>query len=518
MALPKQTNINFLSRLHNSISGIRSGNSRWPFILILITALSLRLYRLGYHNLWYDEVFTVLYAKTPIIHWNEAPYSILIQFWIKFFGMSEFSLRFPSAVFNFMSVVLVFFLGKEIFDTKVALIASVFSALSPFHLWYAQEARAYSMILFLGTFSSYLLIKAIRNEELKLWLPFILISILGLYTNYFYIPLFAAQALYCIFSMKFRIDLRKIAYFSIIFLSFGSALASFFFSFFYFLQGCWIPKPTWNSLVVTLENFILGYNGFAGAYFISNILACIFLASVFTVIGRKNIRSGVYFCISLLAIPIILIFIFSKIFFSVYLDRGLIILSPYLYLVLSLGLVFLKKNIRIASILVLVSLFILCDVRYFKDSISPAAHHAGVHLKRPIKPAIEFVRNSLEPEDLLVVTGESVLPMVKFYIKKDDAPVYFLFIPGINSSITQKPFEKSYFIMQRPIEDANFCIPLHKIGGFKFKRLWVISSNWERDGGMDVNSSKIKERLEAKFKLEFVRVMDGLWIFRYRGA
>ena len=54
---------------------------------------------------------------------------------------------------------------KNLFNKKVGIIASIFIGLSPFHLWYAQEVRDYSTVLFLGTFASYLLFKAIEKFD-----------------------------------------------------------------------------------------------------------------------------------------------------------------------------------------------------------------------------------------------------------------------------------------------------------------------------------------------------------------
>ncbi|MCG2711283.1 MAG: glycosyltransferase family 39 protein [Candidatus Omnitrophica bacterium] len=106
----------------------------------------------------------------------------MLHFWIKIFRISEFSLRFPSLIFSFLSIIAVFFLGKALFSKKVGLLASIFMGISPFHLWYAQEARDYSMLLFWGTLSSYLLFRAIRKGELKLWVIFTIVSLAGLYT------------------------------------------------------------------------------------------------------------------------------------------------------------------------------------------------------------------------------------------------------------------------------------------------------------------------------------------------
>ena len=162
----------------------------WRILGFFFVFLAFRLYHLGYCDLWYDEIGTVSYAQYPWGNWNAPLYWIVLHFWTKIFGISEFSLRFPSLIFSFSSVILIFVLGKELFNKKTGFIAGIFMGLSPFHLWYAQEARDYSMLLFFGLLSSLLFYKALRKGENRQWLLFILVSFLGIYTNYFYIFLF----------------------------------------------------------------------------------------------------------------------------------------------------------------------------------------------------------------------------------------------------------------------------------------------------------------------------------------
>src|SRR3989338_2125771 len=110
---------------------------RWQALAVLLLFsifFFLRLYKLGYHDLWYDEICTIGYAKYPWGNWNAPLYWIILHFWIKIFGISEFSLRFPSLIFSFLSVILVFLLGKKLFGKQAGIIASIFIGLSPFHL------------------------------------------------------------------------------------------------------------------------------------------------------------------------------------------------------------------------------------------------------------------------------------------------------------------------------------------------------------------------------------------------
>lgn len=477
------------------------------FAIFLVFFL-LRLYRLGHHDLWYDEAGTLSYAQYPWGNWNAPLYWILLHYWIKIFGISEFSLRLPSAVFSFLSVIIVFILGKELFDKKTGIIASFFMGLSPFHLWYAQEARDYSMVLFFGLLSSWLLYKSLKVNKKNLWLFFVLASIVGFYTNYFYIFLFLAQFLYTIFFGKTRINFRKIFCFLIIAMGFLPYLNRFLNKFYYVWAGFWVPEPNIKSLVITIENFVLGYNGFAFLYFLSNCLVLIFCISALRNMRKKDLKQNLTFCIFLFFIPIASIFLFSKIFFSIYLDRALIIFSPYFYLILSLGIISLNRNYKTrVSLIVIFIIFFIGINRYYRDQVTLSwFHRVGAFVKKPFKPIVKFIENNLGEEDIIAVTNLNppITPSLRFYSRKFKN-YYFFFDPEM--------IEPNF---QRPIVETRLQVPIYKINNLKYQKLWLIASDGgERSGGLDENSLAVKEWLDNNAILKLSREFDGLWVFLY---
>ncbi len=475
-------------------------------LAILIFSLFLRLYHLGFNEFWYDEIGSIGYARYPWGNWNAPLYWILLHYWVKIFGVSEFSLRFPSLIFSFFSVILLFFLGKHLFNKKAGLIACIFMGLSPFCIWYAQEARDYSMALFFGVLSTYLLFKAIKEKRFKLWMLFTLISIIGLYTNYFFIFLLLAQGISILFFRGTRPSFKEIICFLIIALGFSLYLPRFLSKFYYVWQGFWVPTPSGRSLFITLENYALGYNGFPFLYFMSNILAGLFFISALWAARKKEVRRNLILCIFLFSIPITCAFCFSKLFFSVYLDRGLIIFSPYFYIALALGAASLNKALRTALLAIFITMFLIADYRYFKGLIvMPIIHHTGAYVKKPIKPVINFLEANLEPQDIIVFTHDSVMPSFEFYSQKAlRFPCYYFFDPKI--------YDANW---KRPVLESKFNIPLKKIQSLDAKRIWVIYSSWARDGKLDDNSQSVKDWLDKKLKLEFLREFEGILVARY---
>ena len=475
-------------------------------IMFFCFFLFIRLYCLGCRDFWHDEIVTISYARYPWGNWNAPLYWILLHFWIKIFSISEFSLRFPSLLFSFFSVFLVFFLGKELFNKRTGVIAALLMGLSPFHLWYAQEARDYSMVLFFGTLSSVILLKAIRGKRVILWLSFTLISLLGLYTNYFYIFLFIAQCGWFVIFKRKKLNRKAVLSFLTIF-SVSSLYASRFFSkFSYIWGGFWIPEPQWKSLFITFENFMLGYNGTPVLYAATNILVAVFLA--FVVMGlwkNKKSRGSLIFCSVLLLAPIVSAFAFSRVFFSVYLDRGLLLFSPYFYLVIAFGVSYLQKAARIFLLGTLVFVFTISGCRYFNGRMSEQDnHHVGTYVKKPVRPVVNFINNNIGPSDILAFTNPSLQPSFHFYSEYKTRWSYCFFDPQL--------METSW---QRLYCESKFNVPFHKIDNLEFNSLWVLSSDWARSGGLDENSQSVKSWLDNNFQQEMKKEFDGLWVFKY---
>ncbi len=168
---------------------------RLGLILIILAAASLRFYRLDGQSLWADEGNSVALAGRDLstIARNASNdihppfYYWLLHFWAMAFGRSEVAVRSLSALLGVALVYLIFLLGYQLFDHRVALAAAFLSALSPFQVYYSQEARMYILATLLGASSVYLFVKlARRGLEGPKWVYFlyILATTLGLYTHH----------------------------------------------------------------------------------------------------------------------------------------------------------------------------------------------------------------------------------------------------------------------------------------------------------------------------------------------
>ena len=166
---------------------------------ILLAAFALRLYRLGVASLWYDETVSMVLAQKDLLALTRHTagdihpplYYYLLHFWGQFAGWSEFSAAFLSLFFGVVLIALVYRVARAWFNPRVALIAALLVAASPYNLGYSQEVRMYTLGAFLGLASVYFFVRMFQVSGFKFqvtrdFIAYVIASALGLYTLYYF--------------------------------------------------------------------------------------------------------------------------------------------------------------------------------------------------------------------------------------------------------------------------------------------------------------------------------------------
>lgn len=135
----------------------------------------LRFYRLGTWSFWIDEVLTVLDAKdfsisnSPInpIPYIAAKFSIFMGENLSFLydGGSEWNSRLIFCIVGIISIPIVYNLGKTLYNNRVGLFASVFVALSNWHLFWSQNARSYILTFLFGALVAWFFYRSLENDS-----------------------------------------------------------------------------------------------------------------------------------------------------------------------------------------------------------------------------------------------------------------------------------------------------------------------------------------------------------------
>jgi len=166
-----------------------------------IVAGVLRFHALDRKPFWLDEGVSVAISRLDWYNFirlmwrreaNMSLYYVLLRGW-QHLGGSEFFLRSLSVVFAVATVPAIYWLGLRLFDRRVATIASFIFALNAYSIRYAQEARSYSLYVFLGTLSWIFFIEYICNSSARLRRAFICFSALAVYAHLYFAFFIVAQ-------------------------------------------------------------------------------------------------------------------------------------------------------------------------------------------------------------------------------------------------------------------------------------------------------------------------------------
>jgi mannosyltransferase len=150
-----------------------------PIVLILIVATGLRCYQLGTESLWVDEQFSIRDARSLKLG-TRPLYYLLLHLWMKL-GTSDAWLRLLSIPFSLGSVFLTYLLARRLVSEFTARLAALLMAISPLCIGYAQEIRMYSLSLFLtllGTLTLAHCLERPRGINFGAWTLWRLLAIL----------------------------------------------------------------------------------------------------------------------------------------------------------------------------------------------------------------------------------------------------------------------------------------------------------------------------------------------------
>ena len=130
---------------------------------------------------------------------------VLERFWTSIIGDSIIALRSLPVVFGIVSIPIVYWFCLELFGvSRMALVAVALMAVSPFHVFYSQYARAYSLWILLTLCSSIATVRFLKKDS-KLNFSFLLLTtILSLYTHILSGTVLLAQCIYAAWYEKFK--------------------------------------------------------------------------------------------------------------------------------------------------------------------------------------------------------------------------------------------------------------------------------------------------------------------------
>lgn len=159
--------------------------------LILALALALRLFKAD-AALWYDEIFTLVNSvRLPAVDLiasydtlnNHMLYSLLAKGCVAMLGENPLALRLPAILFGVGSILVQWRIARRVTSPMAALSIVLLLAVSYHHVWFSQNARGYTGLLFFTSWATLLFVKGLERPEWKTWTGYALLVAAAMYTH-----------------------------------------------------------------------------------------------------------------------------------------------------------------------------------------------------------------------------------------------------------------------------------------------------------------------------------------------
>jgi mannosyltransferase len=332
-------------RIHRGAASLFSSSWITPSIILIVAAF-LRLYNLGTPSLWLDETHTWWLTRLPWPHLFQAlreigvhpPFYFTIEkTFTVIVGDTEFGLRLLSVLVDLATVYVVMRIGREVGGRTGLLLAGWFWAFHPMVIWYAREARPYSLAMLFSACAVYVYLVLQDRSSRAMWIIGSITLALGMLTHYFVWLVGFILTLIALseFQEKPMIFRRWVLLFIVASIPVASWLIWYFQLPNPSLGIAWIAQPKFQDVWITLWNLLSGFGGaFSFATSIFGILvACLIVVACFTKVKKRLVGNILLIGV---ALPLMGIWLVSQ-RRPVYMDRYFSVLLPFMALLVGIG-------------------------------------------------------------------------------------------------------------------------------------------------------------------------------------
>jgi len=341
---------------------MQSDKKYWFLILVLITVGAfLRLYHLDFNSFWLDEAATVIFTQQSILnYWQllnnlgevHPPLFYIVEKLILPFGNSEFLYRLLPALLGIATIPLFYLIGKKMFCCEIGLIMAALLTFSPFHVFFSQDARMYTLLLFLMSVALLFFLKALETNDMRDWVIFGFFSALSLWTHFFAFLFIAILIIFALIQlMKLKKNLSNLLISAIIITILCSPLLLIAKN----LISSRTSGSTWGLVGIdfVIRSMVLFLNTDPDGLLLLLIFFCFGSIVLF-----YDYRTKFYFIFTILLVPSFAGLILS---YKMPMDpRYLIVLLPFVFMIIACGVLpFFKKLNKYLVMGIVVALIIL---------------------------------------------------------------------------------------------------------------------------------------------------------------
>lgn len=427
---------------------------RWlPITSILIAATVLFTYQLEGEGLWLDELTSIQDADQGLLaayreNQLRPLYYFLLMFWMRF-GSSDAWLRSLSVIFAIVSVFLIYRLGRRLSGEAEGLMAALLLTVSPLFINHAQEIRMYVLSLCLGLAGTLFLTDALLTERpqrpsqraLAGWSLF---RLLAIYTVPLNVTLLLPDVL--IICLRFRRE-RAVLF------SFGKWLL--------LLIVLWSPSilsvvqesspssnfaahhsdaapPGLGRLIRPLKFFTVWpfeaqENAIAALFY--KVFTLLLSGLIGAALIGKHKSPALLWVTAWFILPLLPIVVFSYISTPIWVNRYLLFVIPYLFILLAAGFTRLWRQWKIAAVVM--------GIAYLIAAGGGLVHYYTVQERPDYKFNIATIEQYEQPGDAIVWGYHYLKPLNRYYDGDMDVqwrPTYDIKTPAdMQQWISQMP-------------------------------------------------------------------------------
>lgn len=390
-----------------------------PLLILIGTFISFNF--LGKESLRLDESQSIWQVNRPFgdifkvvasdVH---LPlYNIILFWWRSIVGGDIYDNRHISLIFFLIGIVAIYFLAKLISNNKsIAIFTATLFTLSPYMNWYANELRMYSLITLITIVSHYLFLRiyySLGRTWLN-WTLFLIISIIGIYTHYFFFLVLLSQLIfYILFWFKFSKNTFRnfVLVASAIILSFGPWV--------WFVlslgnaknQAPLLIKPSSIDFFNIYSQQVFGFQSDYVNSLILSFWPILGLLGLF-LLKKNNILKPEFVYLGLATfIPILVSFIVSYSVRPIFLSRYLSVCIPSMFIIISH--VLFSYNTFLSRFMRVLILYLMIFALYLQIT------SVATPVKENYREAINYIIKTTQKEDIVAISAPFTIFTFDYY-------------------------------------------------------------------------------------------------------
>lgn len=397
-------------------------NTRFVLIcvFVLIASLGLRAWNIQSASLTADEVMTEYRAHASLVDAFRSILKTIDQVPFYFLALhllptqNELMLRLPSVFLGVVGTAMVMIGGLRLYNSRmIALLAGVWVAVNPLHIWLTRQARPYAMIFVFSLLLSYCYLWLWEQDGRRsrlMWIGFTLFSMAAYLTHHTLLAVPVVQLVLIAVHIRSKLTFARrwvlsqliaaaplLIWMIIVLVNFESR------------DPQWGASPTIRDIGLSLWNMMVGYTDTLQWYALPGFLAA--GIGIGILLFRFDLTIVDTYWLMLVIVPIGMVFAISQSPVNIYMDRYFMVLMPGLAFLIAAGWAKLSYPMRILALAAVI----------LSGTTNVIASYSCRDQREDWRSAAAYIQRGYKPNDVFVVDREVTMTSLKRYYAPDNA-------------------------------------------------------------------------------------------------